>query len=74
MEASTMDPKLRHPVPSLTLNMKQQDGTKVFTQTAKAKCLAESFFSQVSNTDLGDIGHTAFLELVAFPSINIEEI
>ncbi len=54
--------------------MKRQDGTKVFTQTAKAECLAESFFLQVPNTDLEDFGHTAYPDSVAFPTIAIEEI
>lgn len=54
--------------------MKRQDGTKVFTRTAKAECLAESFFPQVPNTDLEDIGHTAYPDPVAFPTIEIEEI
>ena len=54
--------------------MKQQDGTKVFTWTAKAECLAESFFPQLPNKDLEDIGHTAYPDPVAFPTIDIEEI
>ena len=54
--------------------MKLQDGTKVFTQTAKAECLAEFFFPQVPNTDLENTGHTAYPDPVAFPTIDIEEI
>lgn len=54
--------------------MRRQDGTKVLTQTAKAECLAESFFLQALNTDLEDIGHTAYPDPVAFPTIEIEEI
>ena len=51
--------------------MKQQDETKVFTQTAKAECLVESFFSQIPNTNLQDIGHTAYPDPVAFLTIDI---
>lgn len=54
--------------------MRRQDGTKVLTQTAKAECLAEPFFLQALNTDLEDIGHTAYPDPVAFPTIEIEEI
>ena len=54
--------------------MKRQDGAKVFTRIAKAECLAESFFPQVSNTDLEDIGHITHPDPVAFPTIDIEEI
>ena len=54
--------------------MKRQDGTKVFTQTAKAECLTESFFPQVPNTDLEKIGHKAYPDPVAFSTIDIKEI
>ncbi len=46
----------------------------MFTRTAKAECLAEFFFPQVSNTDLEDIGHTAYPDPVAFSTIDIKEI
>ena len=54
--------------------MKRQDGIKVFTRTAKAKCLAEFLFPQVPNTDLEVIGHKAYPDLMAFPTMDIEEI
>ena len=57
-----------------TLYIKRQDGTKVFTRTAKAECLAESFFPQVPNTDLEDISHKTYPDPVAFPTIDIKEI
>ena len=56
------------PYLAFALYMKWKDGTKVFTRTRKAECLAESFFSQVINTDLEDIGHTAYPDPVAFPT------
>lgn len=62
------------PYQAFTPYMKRQDGTKVFTRTAKAECLAESFFPQVPNTNLEDIGHTTYPDPVAFPTIEIEEI
>ncbi len=54
--------------------MERQDRTKVFKRTAKAECLAESFFPQVPNTDLDNIGHKAYPDTVAFPTIDIDEI
>ena len=45
----------------------------MFPRTAKAEWLAESYFPQVSNTDLEDIGHTAYPDLVAFLTIDIKE-
>ncbi len=54
--------------------MKRQDGTKAFTRTATAECLTECFFPQVPNTDLEDIGHKAYSDPVAFPTLEIKEI
>lgn len=54
--------------------MNQPDGTKVFSRIAKAECLAESFFPQVPNTNLEDIGYTVYPNSVIFPSIEVEEI
>ncbi len=54
--------------------MKRQDGTKVFTRTSKADCPTEFSFPQVPNTDLENIGHTAYSGPVAFPTVDIEEI
>ncbi len=62
------------PYQAFTLYMKRQDRTKVFPRTAKAECLVEFFFAQIPNSDQEDIGHTAYQDPVAFPTIDIEEI
>ncbi len=59
---------------AFTLYMKWQDGKKVFILTVKAECLAKSFFPQVTNTDMEDIGYTAYPDPVAYLTIDIRKI
>lgn len=55
MKAATMDQKPHHPLPSFNSIMKRRDGTKACSRTAKAEYLAESFFPETPNTDLGRV-------------------
>ncbi len=74
MEASTMNPKLRHSVPSRHPIYEATRWNKSVYTDSKSRMPGRVFFPQVSNTDLEDIGHTAYPDPVAFPIIDIEEI
>lgn len=62
------------PYQPATPYMKRRDGTIANTPSAKAACLAESFFPQAPATDLEDIQTTIYPDPVAFPDIALEEI
>ncbi len=74
MQASTIDLKPHHPVPNLYPIYEVTRWNKSVTQTAKAECLAKSFFPQVPSIDLEDIGLTVHPDPVAFLIIEIKEI